>query len=95
MSNLFKKQTRRNRLETWQAGISAAAELAEERVLLSAGAIDGTGNNLENPEWGSTGEDFLRLAQAQYTDAIFSVGAKIGRVPDCSAIWSPTAAESM
>jgi peroxidase len=76
MSNLFKKQTRRNRSGSWRAGMSAAAELAEERVLLSAGAIDGRGNNLENPDWGSAGEDLLRLANAQYADAISSVGGE-------------------
>ena len=76
MSNHFKQKTRRNRSESWRAGMSAAAELAEERVLLSAGAIDGTGNNVENPAWGSVGEDLLRLAKAQYADAISSVGGE-------------------
>ncbi len=76
MSNLFKKPTRRNRSGSWRAGTSAASELAEERVLLSAGAVNGTGNNLENPEWGSAGEDLLRLAKAQYADAISSVGGE-------------------
>jgi len=76
MSSLFKKQTRRNCSGSWRAGMSAAAELAEERVLLSAGAIDGTGNNVENPEWGSIGENLLRLANAQYADAISSVSGE-------------------
>lgn len=76
MSNIFRKLARRNRFGSWRAGMSAAAESAEERVLLSAGAIDGTGNNLENPEWGSVGEDLLRLANAQYADAISSVSGE-------------------
>lgn len=76
MSNIFRKLARRNRSGSWRAGMSAAAELAEERVLLSAGAIDGTGNNPENPEWGSAGEDLLRLANAQYADAISSVSGE-------------------
>jgi peroxidase len=33
-------------------------------------SIDGTGNNLANPEWGSTGEQLLRVAPAAYTDGI-------------------------
>lgn len=28
--------------------------------------IDGTGNNLLHPEWGSTGEQLLRVAPAEY-----------------------------
>ncbi|QDV45053.1 peroxidase [Stieleria neptunia] len=33
-------------------------------------SIDGTGNNLENPELGSTGETLLRVADADYEDGI-------------------------
>ncbi len=33
-------------------------------------SIDGTGNNLENPELGSTGEALLRIAEADYEDGI-------------------------
>ena len=56
--------------------MSTAAECSEERVLLSAAAIDGTENNLQNPEWGSTEEAFLRLAEAEYADAISAVGGE-------------------
>lgn len=53
--------------------LARAAEITEARTLLSAAAIDGTGNNVDNPEWGSTDEQFLRLAVADYADEISSV----------------------
>ncbi len=34
--------------------------------------IDGVGNNLEHPSWGSAGSDLLRLVPAAYTDGIFA-----------------------
>jgi peroxidase len=33
-------------------------------------SIDGTGNNVANPEWGSTNEQFLLIAPADYGDGI-------------------------
>jgi peroxidase len=36
-------------------------------------SIDGTGNNLLNPEWGSTGEMFLRIAPEAYEDGVSSL----------------------
>jgi peroxidase len=33
-------------------------------------SIDGTGNNLSNPEWGSTGEQLLRESPAAYADGV-------------------------
>ncbi|WP_182870078.1 peroxidase family protein [Rhodopirellula sp. JC639] len=33
-------------------------------------SVDGTGNNLQNPELGSTGEALLRVAEADYEDGI-------------------------
>ena len=33
-------------------------------------SIDGTGNNLENPDLGSTGEQLIRIADADYADGI-------------------------
>lgn len=33
-------------------------------------SIDGSGNNLENPEYGSTGVEFLRIAENDYADGI-------------------------
>src|SRR4029078_1759877 len=37
-------------------------------------SIDGTGNNLLNWQWGSTGEELLRAAAAEYGDGISKVG---------------------
>lgn len=37
-------------------------------------SIDGTNNNLTRAEWGSTQEQLLRLARAEYTDGISAVG---------------------
>ncbi len=34
--------------------------------------INGTGNNLKNPEWGSVGEPLLRLAEADYSDGVMN-----------------------
>jgi peroxidase len=44
----------------------------EDRALMDAGfrAIDGTGNNLANPTWGSAGVDLLRKAPAAYADGV-------------------------
>ena len=36
-------------------------------------SIDGTGNNLLNPEWGSTGQLFLRIAPEAYEDGVSSM----------------------
>lgn len=49
-------------------------ETLEDRCVMSAASlfysIDGTGNNLAHPEWGSVGQDLLRMAAAQYADGI-------------------------
>jgi hypothetical protein len=48
-------------------------EALEERCLLTASSlysIDGTGNNLTHPLWGSVGQDLLRNAPAQYADGL-------------------------
>ncbi len=49
-------------------------EKLEKRAYLSTAieSIDGTGNNLSNPTWGSAGVDLLRLAIADYADGISS-----------------------
>lgn len=50
-------------------------EALEGRALLSTlgfRTVDGTGNNLANPTWGSTGTDLLRTAPAQYTGGVSS-----------------------
>jgi Animal haem peroxidase len=47
-------------------------EPLEERALLSAGieSINGTGNNLANPDLGSAGTDLIRVAPAAYADGV-------------------------
>jgi Ca2+-binding RTX toxin-like protein len=49
-------------------------ESFEQRQMLSAisAAIDGTGNNVENPDWGSTDVELLRLAGEEYSDGVSS-----------------------
>jgi peroxidase len=49
-----------------------AMESLEGRILMSAAIepIDGVGNNIANPTWGSTGTDLIRLAAAAYSDGI-------------------------
>jgi hypothetical protein len=51
-------------------------ESLEDRLVMSTNvySIDGTGNNLANPDWGSVGEDLLRTAPAQYADGISAMG---------------------
>jgi peroxidase len=43
---------------------------------LTPRSYDGTGNNLKQTEWGSTGEDFLRRAPAEYGDGISSLAGE-------------------
>lgn len=48
-------------------------ELLEPRCVPAVGlyrSIDGTGNNLAHPEWGSTDEQLLRVAPAAYGDGV-------------------------
>ena len=76
MSFTSRNHRRRNSTTKSSSAMCIAAESVEERILLSAAPIDGVGNNLQNPEWGSTGEDLLRLAKAEYADAISAVGGE-------------------
>ncbi|TWT32058.1 peroxidase family protein [Blastopirellula retiformator] len=39
-------------------------------------SIDGAGNNVENPEYGSVGENFVRVAAADYGDGISSLAGE-------------------
>ncbi|MCA9235799.1 MAG: hypothetical protein KDA44_10030 [Planctomycetales bacterium] len=41
-----------------------------------ARAFDGSGNNVANPEWGSVGEQLLRMADAQYGDGVSSLAGE-------------------
>src|SRR5881275_2984842 len=52
----------------WGTGL----EKLEVRQMLAASvrSIDGTGNNLANPDWGSVGDDLLRKAAAAYANGL-------------------------
>jgi hypothetical protein len=52
----------------------AALETLESRMFLSASveSIDGTGNNIAHPTWGSPGIDLIRLSPAAYADGLNS-----------------------
>ena len=76
MFNRSRKETRRRLATQIRSAIATAAECSEPRVLLSAAALDGTGNNIKHPEWGSTEEAMLRLAETEYADAISAVGGE-------------------
>lgn len=67
-------------------------EQLEPRLTLAADleSIDGTGNNLLHPDWGSAGTAFLRLAPAQYADGISTPAG--GDRPSARAISNALAA---
>ena len=48
---------------------SSSSALASDNVVAQY-SIDGTGNNVANPTWGSVGTDLLRTAPAQYADGL-------------------------
>ncbi len=53
--------------------LQLAMEPLEERHLLAVNvfhSIDGTGNNLTHPDWGSTSEQLLRVSRAAYADGV-------------------------
>jgi hypothetical protein len=64
----------RSRKGTAQLRFKPNLEWLERRELLDAAglvrSIDGAGNNLLHPDWGSTDEQLLRLAPADYADGI-------------------------
>ncbi|MEZ6126268.1 MAG: peroxidase family protein [Planctomycetaceae bacterium] len=70
------KNRQRRQKSTSREQRMTAAECVEERVLLSAAPIDGVGNNIDNPEWGSAGVDLLRLAASDYADGVSEVGGE-------------------
>lgn len=63
-------RTRSGRRRSLSALLIRCVEAFETRQLLSAATspIDGIGNNEQNPEWGSTHIELLRIAEAEYAD---------------------------
>lgn len=58
-------------------GLPTVAEICEPRTLLTTlgagfevAAINGVGNNVNSPDWGSTDEELLRLTWANYNDGL-------------------------
>ncbi len=53
-----------------------ALEPLEQRNLLAADlrSIDGSGNNLAHPDWGSAETQLLRMAPAEYGDGVWTAG---------------------
>lgn len=47
-----------------------AIEACESRQMMAARSIDGADNNLQHPQWGSTDEQLLRIAPAEYGDRV-------------------------
>jgi hypothetical protein len=75
MKRSNRRKTRALRVEQLQARQLMATDLAG---LLQPGnqatySVDGTGNNLTRIEWGSTDENLVRLARAEYGDGISSL----------------------
>src|SRR4051812_10474401 len=70
----------------------ARVEDLEVRRLLSADfrSVDGTGNNLAHPRWGSTGVQLLRAAAPAYADGV-AAPAGAGR-PGARAVSNAVAA---
>src|SRR6516165_4123169 len=70
---------RRRRSAPRSQGRKLMLECLEDRLLPSASiyySIDGTGNNLAHPDWGSVGQDLLRMAPAQYGDGISALAGQ-------------------
>ena len=77
LRNWWNKLTRKNHKARTVAARQATrrharVELLEGREMFAADfrSVDGTGNNLAHPDWGSTEEDFLRRAPAEYSDGL-------------------------
>ncbi|MEZ6132975.1 MAG: peroxidase family protein [Planctomycetaceae bacterium] len=64
--------THKRRHHRSRTALSHRPEAVEVRQLLSSVSVslDGTGNNSDHPDWGSTDEDLLRLTTAAYEDGV-------------------------
>lgn len=75
-------------------GFMPQVECLEERSLLSVNirSIDGSGNNLVHPGWGSAGVNLLRMAPNGYADGISQSGGTYR--PSARVISNTVAAHS-
>ncbi len=89
MAGLLSGKARAERPEI----VPVSLESLEPRTMMSTAyaSIDGTGNNLLHAEWGSTGEDFLRIAPAMYGDGVSSPAGQ--NLPDARTISNMLAAQ--
>lgn len=87
------KRNRRRRVRK-RTNFSRASEQVEMRQMLSAvsAAIDGVGNNEDNPEWGSTHEELLRLTTVEYADGISAPAGE--DLPSAREVSNAIAAQS-
>lgn len=60
------------------------SDRARHNVLggLEARTIDGTGNNLQNPDWGSTNATYSRIGENSYTDGVEDMARNRPLVPE-------------
>src|SRR4051812_36264295 len=67
-------------------------QMLESRLLMSVEypSIDGSDNNEDNPDWGSTGSPLLRAAPAAYADGISAPAG--GNRPSARVISNTVAA---
>ena len=84
---MSRKQRRKNskiRRRLQRANLTTAAEHLETRQMLSVNpitvdstaSIDGTDNNEENAEWGSTGVELIRITTPEYSDGVGEIGGE-------------------
>lgn len=83
-----RKKNNRLALENLEARQMMAADLDPMEIR----SYDGTGNNLENTEWGSTNEQLIRFAESEYADGISEPGG--GDRPSAREISNAIAAHS-
>jgi hypothetical protein len=71
LSSLF-RQAQTSNSQACDVANELFCESLETRLLFSLGfrTLDGTQNNLANPQWGSTDEAFVRISPAEYADGI-------------------------
>jgi hypothetical protein len=88
--------SKRNRTTTRPNRARPSVERLEDRTTPSSfRSVDGTGNNTNNPDWGSTGETLLRVGPTRYADGINAPAPQggVGR-PSARAISNSIVAQT-